>query len=189
MSPLTWLFIGVVAWIAVVIFVLAFLRWSSKGRDEDDIMSEAHVVQLEAEDITEAAAPPDPPPYRPNWDEYFLLIAQAVSSRGECVRAQVGAVLVRDKRIISTGYNGVAAGDPSCLDGICPRAQNDVPKGVPYSGDGACIATHAEDNAIHDAMRRGLPAFGARIYLTKEPCEKCQSLLDAIEITAVWPRG
>jgi len=182
MRPLiVWIIVG---WVVFVVFIVAALRWYAKGRDEDDLMSEAHMVQLEAEDITLDAAPPEI--YRPNWDEYFLLIAQAVASRGECTRSQVGAVIVRDKRIISTGYNGVAAGDPSCLDGICPRARNNVPRGVPYEGDGACVATHAEDNAIHDAMRRQIAVFGSTIYLTKEPCEKCVSLLAALEMTAVF---
>lgn len=127
---------------------------------------------------------------RPDWDDYFLGIAQAVSARGECVRAQVGAVVVQDRRIVSTGYNGVAAGELSCLDGLCPRAQADVPRGTPYevSGPGACIAIHAEDNAITDAYVRGLgdSVAGATIYLTKEPCERCDVLLKSLHLTVVW---
>jgi dCMP deaminase len=167
---------GIVVWVAICVITVAFFAGARKGRRVEEAAARKELLRQ----------PMVKTPPRPNWDKYFLLIAQAVSSRGECVRSKVGAVLVRDNRIISTGYNGVAAGDPSCLDGICPRSYNDVPRGVPYDGEGLCIATHAEDNAIHDAMRRGLPAFGATIYLTKEPCEKCQGLLDSLEIRAVW---
>ena len=128
---------------------------------------------------------------RPGWDEYFLGIAQAVAARGECVRSRVGAVLVRDNRIVATGYNGVEAGKLSCLDGICPRAQNDVPRGTPYSqqGKGVCIAYHAEDNCLTDAYRRDLDVSGATMYLTKEPCEQCAPVLSSLHLRAVWPGG
>ena len=128
------------------------------------------------------------PPERPSWDEYFLGIAEAVATRGECVRARVGAVLVHDRRITATGYNGVDPGELSCLDGICPRAQNDVPRGTPYSlaGKGSCIATHAECNAANDAVRRGLPLMHGTMYLTKEPCEVCAGLLRDWDLDVVW---
>ena len=125
---------------------------------------------------------------RPNWDEYFLGIAHAVAARGECSRSQVGAVIVRDKRIVSTGYNGVEAGQPSCLDGICPRQRFNVPSGSPFVGAGACIAVHAEDNAIRDALNRLLPIKGATIYVSKEPCEMCALLLEENDLKAVWPQ-
>lgn len=128
-------------------------------------------------------------PQRPGWDEYFLGIAQAVAARGECTRSRVGAVLVRDKRIVATGYNGVAAGRPSCLDGMCPRANNNVPKGVPYKGDGYCIAVHAELNALRDANVRGLDLRGCTIYITKEPCEVCADFLAWYELTVVWQQN
>jgi dCMP deaminase len=125
---------------------------------------------------------------RPDWDEYFLGIAEAVAARGECVRSQVGAVLVRDNRIVATGYNGVEAGQLSCLDGICPRAQNDVPRGTPYSltGKGVCIAFHAEDNAVQDAYARDLTVPGCTIYVTKEPCERCAEMLAGLRLRVVW---
>jgi dCMP deaminase len=124
---------------------------------------------------------------RPDWDEYFLGIAHAVSARGECTRSQVGAVIVRDRRIVSTGYNGVEAGEPSCLDGICPRA-NVVERHLPYDDSrGLCIAVHAEDNAIRDALNRLLSIRGGRIYVTKEPCERCAALIDQHDLSAVWP--
>lgn len=126
---------------------------------------------------------------RPGWDDYFLDIAQAVSARGECVRSRVGAVLVRNRRILATGYNGVEAGQPSCLDGMCPRALNSVPRGTPYSNsDGRCIATHAEINAIEDAEYRSAgPTRGDTMYLTKEPCEDCWPVLTVTYgLRVVW---
>lgn len=126
---------------------------------------------------------------RPSWDDYFLGIADAVAARGECVRSQVGAVLVRDNRIVATGYNGVEAGEPSCLDGICPRAQVQE-RNLPYDedGPGRCIAFHAEDNAITDAYRRGLSVSFSHcsIYVTREPCERCAGMLRMIGVRAVW---
>jgi dCMP deaminase len=125
---------------------------------------------------------------RPGWDEYFLGIAKAVAARGECVRSRVGAVLVINRRIVATGYNGVPAGERSCLDGACPRARNTVPRGTLYDGPGRCIATHAEINAIDDYETRvGLLAPGATMYLTKEPCEVCEPILTVTYgLRVVW---
>lgn len=126
---------------------------------------------------------------RPDWDSYFLGIARAVAARGECVRAQVGAVLVRDRRIVSTGYNGVEAGEPSCLTGACPRGLSGVARrseGGPGYDVSPCVALHAEDNAITDAYRRGLTVPGATIYLTKEPCPRCSLLLRSTRLRVVW---
>jgi len=129
-------------------------------------------------------------PARPSWDDYFLSIARAVAARGECLRSQVGAVLVdSDRRIIATGYNGVAPAAPSCLDGICPRAQNGVPSKHPYHADGRCVATHAEINAITDAAGRKLRVRGATMYLTKEPCPACSAVLTALALKTVTPFG
>ena len=125
------------------------------------------------------------PPRRPDWDEYFLDIADAVSARGECVRSQVAAVLVRDRRIVATGYNGVEPGAQSCLDGICPRERLGAPRGTLYS-EAPCIATHAEDNAIRDAYARGLDVPGCTVYVTKEPCEDCAGLLRGLQLRVVW---
>jgi dCMP deaminase len=126
---------------------------------------------------------------RPDWDDYFLGIARAVAARGECVRSRVGAVLVRDNRIVATGYNGVPAGEPSCLDGACPRGLSGVARrseGGPGYDVAPCVAYHAEDNAVIDALARGLEPRGCTIYLTKEPCDRCEGLLHGLEIRAVW---
>lgn len=131
---------------------------------------------------------------RPGWDAYFLNIADAVSHRGECKRSRVGCVIVRDNRIISTGYNGVTAGEPSCLDGVCPRgllSYDEQPALGNYtSGAGKCIAIHAEHNAVLDAERRGIDLTGSTAYITREPCDGCREKLNgAGVIRAVWMGG
>jgi dCMP deaminase len=126
---------------------------------------------------------------RPGWDEYFLNIAAAVSARGECVRSRVGCVLVKENRILATGYNGVLAGQRSCLDGVCPRGVANPARrseGGPGYNEVPCIALHAEDNAINDAFARGLDPRGSTAYLTKEPCPRCALLLDVLRLRVVW---
>ena len=83
---------------------------------------------------------------RPDWDEYFLEIAQLIAKRSTCLRRNYGAVIVKDNIIVSTGYNGAARGEPNCIDtGICIRKQYNIPKGERYE---LCVAVHAEQNAI-----------------------------------------
>lgn len=121
---------------------------------------------------------------RPTWDSYFLNIAGAVAWRADCSRRKVGAVVVRDHRIISTGYNGSPPGGPSCLAGKCPRAKSLVEPGSSYdTGPGACIAVHAEANALLYAGRDG--CLGSTLYLTCPPCDGCQRLIDACGIARV----
>lgn len=175
MNWLTW--VGVL-WACAVALLVVWILGASRKRGQ------TRLYEIDADRLIVSAVGD---PGRPDWDEYFLLIAQAVATRGECTRSQVGAVIVRDNRILATGYNGVEAGAPSCLDGICPRAQNNVPKGSLYVGGGYCIATHAEENAILDAKRRGIDLTGAQMYLTKEPCERCEALLLVAGLTATWP--
>jgi len=121
---------------------------------------------------------------RPGWDEYFLGIAEAVAARADCSRRKVGAVVVRENRIVATGYNGTSPGAPSCLAGACPRATSDVEPGSSYdTGAGACIATHAELNAILYAGIDGCK--GSTLYVTSEPCLGCKRLIEAAGITRV----
>ncbi|MDR3070044.1 MAG: cell division protein DedD [Propionibacteriaceae bacterium] len=129
----------------------------------------------------------------PSWDEYFLGIAKAVAARAKCSRRRVGAVLVLDRRIIATGYNGAASGLPDCLEGACPRGQLSYDE-IPGLGDydrpgtpGFCIAIHGEVNALlyatHDTQ-------GAVAYITDQPCPGCRKALAAAGIVrAVWPDG
>jgi dCMP deaminase len=129
---------------------------------------------------------------RPGWDAYFLGIAAAVATRADCTRRQVGVVLVSaDRRVMSTGYNGAPAGEPGCASaGACPRGQagHAIDTRTPYSGAGACIAVHAEDNALRYA---GLaPTDGAWAYVTCEPCTPCYELFMEAGIgKVIWPTG
>lgn len=132
-------------------------------------------------------------PAVPGWDDYFLGIAAAVSARAKCTRRRVGAVLTIDHRIIATGYNGAAPGEPDCLQGACPRGQLGYDE-VPGLGDydrpgtvGFCIAIHAEVNALLFATR---DTKGATAYLTDPPCPGCRKALAAAGVVrAVWPEG
>lgn len=119
---------------------------------------------------------------RPSWDEYYLGIANAVAARGECSRRQVGAVIVKHHTIIATGYNGAPAGEPSCLDGACPRAFSQAKPGEGYAQSG-CKAIHAETNAIIRAGRDR--CLGATMYITTDPCELCRPLIIASGIARV----
>ena len=125
---------------------------------------------------------------RPDWDDYFLGIARAVAARGECSRSQVGAVLVKDKRIRSTGYNGAPSGAPSCLDGACPRATSNAIPGVSSydAPEFRCIAIHAEANVLLFASKDDCD--GATLYVTREPCYGCERLIaGAGVVRVVWP--
>ncbi|MCL1838473.1 MAG: deaminase [Propionibacteriaceae bacterium] len=129
----------------------------------------------------------------PGWDEYFLGIATAVAARAKCLRRKVGVVLVLEKRIIATGYNGAPPGKPDCLEGACPRGRLSYDE-VPELGDydrpgtpGFCIAIHAEVNALLFATR---DTKGAIAYITDPPCPGCRKALAAAGVVrAVWPAG
>lgn len=129
---------------------------------------------------------------RPDWDTYYLGIAEAVSARADCTRRKVGAIVVQGDRIVSTGYNGAPAGKPGCLTmASCPRGQmsiTDILPGSSYdTGAGACIALHAEQNAI---LRAGLECRGGKLYLTHNPCDGCVRLIEGAGIAEViWPDG
>lgn len=124
------------------------------------------------------------PSVRPDWDEYFLGIAIAVSARADCSRRKVGAVVVRDHRIVATGYNGAPPGGKSCLQGDCPRANSGVDPGSGYdTGPGACIAVHAEANAALYAGRDG--CLGSTLYISCQPCDGCARLVEASGIARV----
>lgn len=119
---------------------------------------------------------------RPDWNTYYLNIAEAVSARAECTRRKVGAVIVRDHTIVATGYNGAPAGAPSCLTGACPRASTNAERGSGYAATG-CVAIHAEANAIIRAGRD--KCLGATMYVNHTPCELCAPLIQAAGITNV----
>jgi dCMP deaminase len=108
--------------------------------------------------------------YRPSWDEYFVKIAQEASTRSNCLRRKVGAVIVKQKTIISTGYNGTPIGVKNCFEGGCPRCLSDVEPGQGYD---TCICVHAEANAILLAARHGNATDGGVLYTTLRPCFSC----------------
>ena len=111
---------------------------------------------------------------RPSWDEYFLSLAKLIQTRSTCVRRQVGAVLVRDKHIVSTGYNGAPKGCDHCEDIGCVREELEVPSGERHE---LCRAVHAEQNAIVQAAFFGASTNGCVLYVTHMPCIICAKLL------------
>ncbi len=112
---------------------------------------------------------------RPSWDEYFMQITELVASRATCLRRKVGAIIVKDKRILATGYNGPPSGLPHCDElGGCLRDKLNVPSGERHE---ISRAVHAEQNAIIQAARFGVPIDGATIYVTNHPCFICAKMI------------
>ena len=111
---------------------------------------------------------------RPSWDAYFMEIAQVVARRSNCMKRRVAAVIVKDKRIISTGYNGTPRGVRNCNEGGCPRCNSFAPSG---SGLAECLCSHAEENAIVQAAYHGIAVKGATIYSTCSPCLACAKMI------------
>jgi dCMP deaminase len=112
---------------------------------------------------------------RPSWHQYFLTITRQVAERSTCTRAKVGAVIVRDKNILATGYNGAPAGLPHCLDVGCLIYTSRTPTGETEEN---CFRTiHAEINAIAQAAKNGANIRDADIYITHTPCIHCLKVL------------
>ncbi len=112
---------------------------------------------------------------RPSWDEYFMEITELVAKRSTCLRRKVGAVVVKDKRILTTGYNGPPAGLKHCDElGGCLRDKLDIPSGERME---LSRAVHAEQNAIIQAAKYGISIDGATIYVTNHPCFICAKML------------
>ena len=112
---------------------------------------------------------------RPSWDEYFMDMAVLTAKRSTCLRRQVGAVIVKDKHIIATGYNGASRGVPHCDEkGGCLRQQLNVPSGERHE---LCRALHAEQNAIIQAATLGQSIEGGTIYVTNQPCVICAKMI------------
>ena len=121
----------------------------------------------------------------PDTDTYYMGIAFAVREKANCTGNRVGAVIVRDNRVISTGYNGVPEGMTNCLDGGCLRCQN--PDGRFPSGTGydLCICVHAEQNAILSAARFGIAVANSTLYTTMQPCFGCAKEIAQAKISEV----
>jgi dCMP deaminase len=120
---------------------------------------------------------------RPSWDAYFMEITRLVAQRSTCIRRRVGAVLVKDKRILATGYNGAPSGLPHCLDVGCLREKNDIPSGQRHE---LCRGLHAEQNVIIQAARHGIPIQGATLYCTTRPCVICAKMVINANIAAIY---
>ena len=133
---------------------------------------------------------------RPDWDEYFLNIAQEVGKRSTCLRRRYGAIIVKDNIIVSTGYNGAPRGEKNCIDtGICERERLHIPKGERYE---LCVAVHAEQNAIINGDP--LKMKDAAIYIvgvnvadnsfaSGEPCLLCRRMIKNAQIEKVICRN
>ncbi len=113
-------------------------------------------------------------PGRPAWDDYFLDIVGIVANRATCVRRRVGAALVRDRRILSTGYNGAPSGLRHCLEIGCLRERMNIPSGERHE---LCRGLHAEQNAIIQAALHGVGVNGATLYCTNHPCIICAKMI------------
>ncbi|MEW6172594.1 MAG: cytidine/deoxycytidylate deaminase family protein [Bacillota bacterium] len=111
---------------------------------------------------------------RPDWDVYFMAVASVVSTRSTCLRRKVGAVIVKENRILTTGYNGAPSGLEHCLDTGCLREEQGVKSGERHE---LCRGLHAEQNALVQASLYGVGIGGATLYCTHQPCVLCAKML------------
>lgn len=111
---------------------------------------------------------------RPDWDEYFMRMAEVAETRSTCTRRKVGAVIVKDYRILATGYNGVPTGIQHCSQRGCLREELGVPSGQRHE---LCRGLHAEQNAIIQAAHLGLSIAGGTLYCTNQPCVICAKMI------------
>lgn len=121
----------------------------------------------------------------PTWDEYYMGIAFAVREKANCLGNRVGAVIVKDNRVVSTGYNGVPEGMKNCLDGGCLRCLNPEGQYPSGTGYGLCICVHAEQNALLSAARFGIAVEGATVFTTMQPCFGCLKEMLQVKIRRV----
>jgi len=120
---------------------------------------------------------------RMGWNKYFMDMAVLAACRSTCIRRQVGAVLVKDNRVLCTGYNGAPAGAPHCDEVGCIRAQLDVPSGEKHE---LCRGLHAEQNIIIQAARFGVSIHGGTLYCTTYPCSICAKMLVNSGVTQIF---
>ena len=124
---------------------------------------------------------------RVSWDEYFMQIADIVKTRSTCLRRQIGAVIVKDNRIITTGYNGAPTGLRHCTEiGGCERNRLNIPSGQRHE---LCRALHAEQNAIIQAAKLGISTEGSTIYITMQPCVICAKMIINAGISKIVHKG
>jgi dCMP deaminase len=124
---------------------------------------------------------------RPSWDEYFMEFARLAARRSSCLRRSVGAVLVREKRVLATGYNGAPTGVAHCSETGCLRESLKVPSGERHE---LCRGLHAEQNAIIQAAHHGIRIEGSSLYCTTHPCVICtKMLINAGIVKIVYAEG
>jgi len=111
---------------------------------------------------------------RPSWDQYFMKAAFLVSERSTCLRRKVGAVLVKDKQILATGYNGAPSGIPHCDSQGCLRSELNIPSGQRHE---ICRGLHAEQNVILQAACHGVSTKNSSLYITNAPCSICAKMI------------
>ncbi len=111
---------------------------------------------------------------RPSWEQYFMDIARLVASRSTCLRRQVGAVIVKDKNVLATGYNGTPSGITHCSETGCLREQLKIPSGERHE---LCRGLHAEQNVIVQAAKHGINIEGSTLYCTNSPCIICSKMI------------
>jgi len=135
--------------------------------NNDTVEALHHKILLVVQNISRTA-------YRPDWDEYFMSIAKTVALRSNCIKRKVAAVIVKDKRLISTGYNGTPRGVQNCNEGGCLRCNSMTASGKDLE---TCICSHAEENSITQAAYHGVSVKDSLIYVTLSPCLTCAKMM------------
>ncbi len=123
---------------------------------------------------------------RPSWDDYFMEITEVVATRSTCLRRKVGAVIVRDNRILATGYNGPPRGLRHCDETGCLRDKMQIPSGERHE---LCRGLHGEQNAIIQAAMHGINIQGGTFYITNQPCILCAKMIINAGVTKVIYKG
>lgn len=123
---------------------------------------------------------------RPCWDEYFMTLVEDVKERSTCLRRQVGALIVKENRILATGYNGAPTGCTHCEQSGCLREKLHIPSGQRHE---LCRALHAEQNAFLQASKYGIAVQGATLYVTTQPCSLCAKMIINAGIAKVVFKG
>lgn len=125
-------------------------------------------------------------PGRPDWNSYFMRMAHLAASRSTCLRRRVGAVIVKDRMVLSTGYNDTPRGVRNCGEGGCARCASDVAPGTSHD---TCLCLHSEQNAIIQAAYHGVAIAGSTIYVTYQPCLICAKMILNVGITRIVFEG
>ncbi|HPG30740.1 MAG TPA: cytidine/deoxycytidylate deaminase family protein [bacterium] len=123
---------------------------------------------------------------RPNWTDYFMEITKLVASRSSCIRRKVGAVIVKEQRILATGYNGVPKNIEHCSKENCIRTKNNIPSGQRHE---LCRGLHAEQNAIIQAALHGVSIKDSVLYCTTQPCIVCAKMLINADVKKIVFEG